>query len=106
VPAIGDVILDERAHSVRVRGEPIKMPGKEFDLLRVLMGHAGQGISRERVIELVWGTDLAAGRRNLHTHMRRLRHRIERDPANPEYITTIRGFGYRFAAPPHSNETA
>jgi two-component system response regulator RegX3 len=106
VLAVGDVILDERAHAVRVRGEPIKMPGKEFELLRVLLGHAGQAISRERLIELVWGTDFASGRRNLHTHMRRLRHRIERDPTNPEYIITIRGFGYRFAAPTHSNAMA
>ena len=106
VLAVGDVILDERAHTVRVRGEPIEMPGKEFELLRVLLGHAGQAISRERVIELVWGTDFASGRRNLHTHMKRLRHRIERDPANPEYIITIRGYGYRFAAPSNSNETA
>jgi two-component system, OmpR family, response regulator RegX3 len=103
VLAVGDVILDERAHAVRVRGEPIKMPSKEFELLRVLLGHAGQAISRERVIELVWGTDFATGRRNLHTHMKRLRQRIERDPTNPEYITTIRGFGYRFAAPSHSD---
>jgi two-component system, OmpR family, response regulator RegX3 len=106
VLAVGDVILDERAHAVRVRGEPIKMPGKEFELLRVLLGHAGQAISRERLIELVWGTDFASGRRNLHTHMRRLRHRIERDPTNPEYIITIRRFGYRFAAPTHSNAMA
>ena len=107
VLAVGDVILDERAHAVRVRGEPIEMPGKEFELLRVLLGHAGQAIPRERLIELVWGTDFASGRRNLHTHMKRLRHRIERDPANPEYIITIRGFGYRFAAAPsHSNGMA
>jgi two-component system, OmpR family, response regulator RegX3 len=106
VLAVGDVILDERAHTVRVRGEPIEMPGKEFELLRVLLGHAGQAISRERVIELVWGTDFASGRRNLHTHMKRLRHRIERDPANPEYIITIRGFGYRFATPSHRNGMA
>jgi two-component system, OmpR family, response regulator RegX3 len=106
VLAVGDVTLDERAHAVRVRGKPIEMPGKEFELLRVLLGHAGQAISRERVIELVWGTDFASGRRNLHTHMKRLRHRIERDPTNPEYITTIRGFGYRFAAPSHRNATA
>jgi two-component system response regulator RegX3 len=106
VLAVGDVILDERAHVVRVRGEPIKMPSKEFELLRVLLGHAGQAISRERVIELVWGSDFASGRRNLHTHMKRLRHRIERDPTDPEYIITIRGFGYRFAAPSHSNPMA
>jgi two-component system, OmpR family, response regulator RegX3 len=106
VLAVGDVILDERAHVVRVRGEPIKMPSKEFELLRVLLGHAGQAISRERVIELVWGSDFASGRRNLHTHIKRLRHRIERDPTNPEYIITIRGFGYRFAAPSHSNTMA
>jgi two-component system response regulator RegX3 len=106
VLAVGDVILDERAHAVRVRGEPIKMPGKEFELLRVLLGHAGQAISRERLIELVWGTDLASGRRNLHTHMKRLRHRIERDPTTPEHIITIRGFGYRFATPSHSNAMA
>jgi two-component system response regulator RegX3 len=106
VLAVGNVILDERAHAVRVRGEPIKIPSKEFELLRVLLGHAGQAISRERVIELVWGTDFASGRRNLHTHIKRLRHRIERDPTNPEYIITIRGFGYRFAAPSHSNGMA
>jgi DNA-binding response OmpR family regulator len=75
-------------------------------LLRVLLGHAGQAISRERVIELVWATDFATGRRNLHTHMKRLRDRIERDPTNPEYITTIRGFGYRFDTPGHRNHTA
>jgi two-component system response regulator RegX3 len=106
VLAVGDVVLDERAHAVRVRGEPIEMPGREFELLRVLLGHAGQAISRERVIELIWGTDFAAGRQNLHTHMKRLRQRIERDPTNPEYIITIRGFGYRFAAPSHTNATA
>jgi two-component system response regulator RegX3 len=101
--AVGEVILDERAHAVRVRGEPITMPGKEFELLRVLLGHAGQAISRKRLIELVWGTDFATGRRNLHTHMKRLRQRIERDPTNPEYVITIRGFGYRFVGPTHSN---
>jgi len=106
VLAVGDVILDEPAHAVKVRGELISMPGKEFELLRVLLGFAGQAISRERIIELVWGTDIARGRRNLHTHMKRLRHRIERDPANPEYIITIRGYGWRFAAPSNSNETA
>jgi len=106
VLAVGDVILDERAHAVKVRGELISMPGKEFELLRVLLGFAGQAISRERIIELVWGTDIARGRRNLHTHMKRLRHRIERDPANPEYIITIRGYAWRFAAPSNSNETA
>jgi two-component system, OmpR family, response regulator RegX3 len=106
VLAVGDVILDERAHAVRVRGEPIEMPGREFELLRVLLGHAGQAISRERLIELIWGTDFATGRRNLHTHLKRLRHRIERDPTSPEYIITIRGFGYRFAAPSHTNAMA
>jgi two-component system response regulator RegX3 len=106
VLAVGDVLLDERAHAVRVRGEPIKMPSKEFELLRVLLGHAGQAVSRELVIELVWGSDFASGRRNLHTHIKRLRQRIERDPTDPEYIITIRGFGYRFAAPSHSNTMA
>jgi len=104
--AVGDVLLDERAHAVRVRGEPIKIPSKEFELLRVLLGHADQAISRERVIELVWGSDFASGRRNLHTHMKRLRQRIERDPTNPEYIITIRGFGYRFTTPSHSDTSA
>lgn len=104
VLAVGDVILDERAHAVRVRGKPVELPGKEFELLRVVLSHAGQALSRERVIELVWGTDFVAGRRNLSTHMKRLRHRIERNPANPEYIITLRRFGYRFAAPSQSNE--
>jgi two-component system response regulator RegX3 len=104
VLTVGDVILDERAHAVRVRGELLTLPSKEFELLRVLFAHAGQAIARERIIELIWGTDFATGRRNLHTHLKRLRHRIERDPANPEYLITLRGFGYRFAAPDHHNE--
>jgi two-component system response regulator RegX3 len=104
VLTVGDVILDERAHAVRVRGELLTLPSKEFELLRVLFAHAGQAIARERIIELVWGTEFATGRRNLHTHLKRLRDRIERDPANPEYLITIRGFGYRFAAPDHRNE--
>jgi two-component system response regulator RegX3 len=99
VLAAGDVLLDVQAHVVRVRGEPIQMPIKEFELLRVLLSHAGRAISRERVIELVWGTDFAVGRRNLHTHIKRLRQRIERDPTNPEHLVTIRGFGYRFSRP-------
>jgi two-component system response regulator RegX3 len=106
VLAVGDVILDERAHAVKVRGELINLPGKEYEVLRVLLGFAGQAISRERIIELVWGTDIGRGRRNLHTHVKRLRHRIERDPANPEYIITIHGYGWRFAAPSNNNETA
>jgi two-component system response regulator RegX3 len=104
VLVVGEVILDEQAHVVRVRGEPLTLPSKEFELLRILLAHAGQAISRERVIELIWGTDFATGRRNLHTHIKRLRHRIERDPANPEYLITIRGFGYRFAVPDRTNE--
>jgi two-component system, OmpR family, response regulator RegX3 len=101
VLAAGDVVLDGRAHAVRVRDEAIEMPIKEFELLRALLAHAGRAISRERLIELVWGTDFAIGRRNLHTHMKRLRQRIERDPTNPEHIVTIRGFGYRFNLPAH-----
>jgi two-component system, OmpR family, response regulator RegX3 len=99
VLAVGDVVLDERAHAVRVRDEPVEMPIKEFELLRVLLAHAGRAISRERMIELVWGTDFAVGRRNLHTHIKRLRQKIERDPTSPQQIVTIRGFGYRFSAP-------
>ena len=106
VLAVGDVILDERAHAVKVRGQLINMPGKEYEVLRVLLGFAGQAISRERIIELVWGTDIGRGRRNLHTHIKRLRHRIERDPANPEYIITIHGYGWRFAAPSNNNDIA
>jgi two-component system response regulator RegX3 len=106
VLAVGDVILDERAHAVKVRGELINVPGTEFELLRVLLGFAGEAISRERIIELVWGTDIGRGRQNLYTHMKRLRHRIERDPANPEYIIPIRGYGWRFAAPSNNNDIA
>jgi two-component system response regulator RegX3 len=106
VLAVGEVILDERAHAVRVRGQLIQIPNKEFELLRVLFAHAGQAISRERIIQLVWGTDFETGRRNLHTHIKRLRHRIERHPANPEYLITIRGFGWRFAAPDQRNSSA
>jgi two-component system, OmpR family, response regulator RegX3 len=102
VLAVGDIVLDARAHAVRVRDEPVEMPIKEFELLRVLLAHAGRAISRERIIELVWGADFAVGRRNLHTHIKRLRQKIERDPTNPRHIVTIRGFGYRFGVPGRS----
>jgi len=90
----GRVVIDVRAHEVRVNGSPVPMPAREFALLRLFAEHPRQVFSRDRLFELGWGS--FGDRSTVTTHIRRLRERIEEDSAQPRYIVTVWGVGYRF----------
>lgn len=72
------------------------MPLKEFELLHVLMANAGRVVSRETLIDRVWGSDYVGDTKTLDVHVKRLRAKVESDPSNPTCIVTIRGLGYKF----------
>ena len=94
--SIGDVSIDPEQHIVTVRGEVAKLPLKEFELLYVLMANAGRVLTRETLIDRVWGTDYYGDTKTLDVHIKRLRSKIEADPANPNQVVTIRGLGYKY----------
>jgi DNA-binding response OmpR family regulator len=94
-----DLSLDMEARRVLKNEKDVQLSGREFDLLQVLMKNAGRAMSRDDLIGLVWGTDWSGDPRTLDVHVRWLRTKIEDDPANPEFIQTVRGFGYRFIDP-------
>lgn len=93
---IGDVVLDPAQHRVTVRSTEVPMPLKEFELLHVLMANAGRVVSRESLIDRVWGSDYVGDTKTLDVHVKRLRAKVEVDPSNPTCIVTIRGLGYKF----------
>lgn len=96
---VGDVQLDPDEHNVVVRGEYVSLPLKEFELLHILIANAGRVLPRETLIDRVWGTDYVGDTKTLDVHVKRLRTKIEIDPANPERIVTIRGLGYKYERP-------
>ena len=97
--AIGDVTLDPNSHTVTKRGEPLELTAREFELLRMLMTNAGKALRREEIMDEVWDTNWFGSTKTLDVHVSWLRRKIEDDPADPRYITTIRRVGFRFAAP-------
>lgn len=92
----GPVRLDVDRHTVVVRGQGVAMPLKEFDLLEILVRNAGRVLTRAQLIDRVWGSDYVGDTKTLDVHIKRLRAKIEVDPANPLHITTVRGLGYKF----------
>ena len=92
---VGPVRIDVDRHVVAVRGETVAMPLKEFDLLELLMRNAGRVLTRAQIIDRVWGSDYVGDTKTLDVHIKRLRSKVERDPANPELIVTVRGLGYK-----------
>jgi two-component system response regulator RegX3 len=92
----GEVTMDLERHTVSVRGEEIAMPLKEFELLELLLRNAGRVLTRGQLIDRVWGSDYYGDTKTLDVHVKRIRSRIERDPANPVMLVTVRGLGYRF----------
>ncbi len=96
---IGPILLDIDAHLVRKHGVPVELTEKEFALLEALMTRAGQAVHRHQLLDLVWGEDWIGSPRTLDVHIRWLREKLEDDPSSPELILTVRGYGYRFAAP-------
>ena len=95
---VDDIALDPERHEVRIRGEQVQLPLKEFELLHVLLANAGRVITREQLIDRVWGSDYVGDTKTLDVHVKRLRGKVEVDPANPDRIVTIRGLGYKLEA--------
>ena len=93
---IGDVRLDAGRHEVFVRGDPVPLPLKEFELLLTLMSHPRRVFSRDELMDRVWGYRAALETGTLSVHMRRLRKKLEDDPGDPRYLQTVWGLGYRF----------
>ena len=96
--SIGGVTLDEERRAAFRDGREIDLTVKEFDLIRLLMRGAGKVYSRETLLDAVWGADYFGEERTVDVHIRRLREKLEPDPANPEYIITKWGVGYYFKA--------
>ncbi|MEO1065300.1 MAG: response regulator transcription factor [Actinomycetota bacterium] len=96
--AVGDVALDPDRHEVNVRGQLVQLPLKEFELLHVLLENAGRVVTRDSLIDQVWGHDYVGDTKTLDVHIKRVRSKIEADPASPERIVTIRGLGYKYVA--------
>lgn len=94
--SVGGISLDPDQHRVIVDGAEIALPLKEFELLHLLLANAGRVLQRETLIDRVWGTDYVGDTKTLDVHIKRLRAKVEADPANPKRITTIRGLGYKF----------
>ena len=94
----GPVRMDVDRHVVTVNGKVTSMPLKEFELLELLLRHAGRVLTRGQLIDRVWGSDYVGDTKTLDVHVKRLRAKIEPDPGNPRYILTVRGLGYKFEA--------
>jgi two-component system response regulator RegX3 len=93
---IGPIHLDIARHEVTVDGRPVSVPRKEFELLELLMANAGRVITREGLIDEIWGAGYVGDTKTLDVHIKRLRAKIESDRSNPKYLITVRGVGYRF----------
>ena len=91
----GPVRMDVERHVVSVSGAPITLPLKEFDLLEYLMRNSGRVLTRGQLIDRVWGADYVGDTKTLDVHVKRLRSKIEADPANPTHLVTVRGLGYK-----------
>ena len=93
----GEITVDTERRAVWRDGAPVELTLKEFDLLAFLMKNAGRIYSRDKLLELVWDYDYMGDTRTVDVHIRRLREKLERDPANPRYIITKWGVGYYFS---------
>jgi two-component system response regulator RegX3 len=92
----GPVELDPSRHEVRIRGELVAVPPKEFALLEMLLRLKGRLLTRDQLIAEVWGADYFGDTKTLDVHVKRLRQKIEEDPHRPSHLVTVRGLGYRF----------
>lgn len=97
VITVGDLTLDVARHRVTVRGTPVELTAKEFDLLAWFVHHPGRVYSRDQLLDQVWGYQHSGYDHTVNSHINRLRAKIEHDPQNPEYILTVWGVGYKFS---------
>lgn len=93
---VGDLVIDTARFEVEVRGVRTELTPKEFELLRVLVANKGKVLTRDSLLEKVWGYDYEGDMRTVDVHIRRLRQKIEKDDSRPAYIQTVHGVGYRF----------
>ncbi len=101
---VSDLEIDLEGRSVSVAGRPVHLPVKEFDLLVTLARQPGRVFGREMLLERVWGYDYFGESRTVDVHIQRLRAKIEPDPANPRYLLTVRGVGYKLATGDSNHE--
>jgi two-component system response regulator RegX3 len=90
------VRIDVERHQVNINDQLVSLPLKEFELLEFLVRNSGRVLTRSQLIDRVWGSDYFGDTKTLDVHVKRLRAKIEKDPANPAFIQTIRGLGYKF----------
>jgi two-component system response regulator RegX3 len=95
----GPVRMDVERHVVTVNGKHTALPLKEFELLEMLLRNSGRVLTRAQLIERVWGSDYVGDTKTLDVHVKRLRAKVEPDPASPQFIVTVRGLGYKFESP-------
>ena len=95
VVEVGDVRMDIERHEVSVSGRAVRLALKEFELLELLLRNAGRVMTRAQLIDRVWGSDYVGDTKTLDVHVKRLRSKIEADPANPVHLVTVRGLGYK-----------
>jgi two-component system response regulator RegX3 len=96
----GGVRMDVERHVVTVAGREVRLPLKEFELLEMFLRNAGRVLTRGQLIDRVWGADYVGDTKTLDVHVKRLRAKIESDPANPQHLVTVRGLGYKYEAAP------
>src|SRR5919106_2700143 len=92
----GSVVLDPERHEVRVRGNLVPLPPKEFALLHLLLIRKGRLVTRQFLLEEIWGPDYFGDAKTLDVHVKRVREKVEDDPRQPKYIVTVRGLGYKY----------
>ncbi len=92
---VGPVRMDVERHTVTVDGTDVRLPLKEFELLEMLLRNPGRVLTRGQLIDRVWGSDYVGDTKTLDVHVKRLRSKLEADPAEPKLLTTVRGLGYK-----------
>jgi two-component system response regulator RegX3 len=90
--------MDVDRHRVTVDGEAVQLPLKEFELLEILLRNAGRVLTRQQLIDRVWGADYVGDTKTLDVHVKRLRAKVEPEPGSPKHLLTVRGLGYKFEA--------
>ena len=96
--AAGPVRMDVDRHLVTVAGEPVPLPLQEFELLELLLRNVGRVLTRQQLIDRIWGSDYVGDTKTLDVHVKRLRAKIEPEPGRPVHLITVRGLGYKFEA--------
>jgi two-component system response regulator RegX3 len=94
----GPIEMDVARHEVRIEGQPVAFPPKEFELLQAFLARKGRLLTREHLIEEIWGYDYVGDTKTLDVHVKRIRQKIEDDPHEPQLLLTVRGLGYKFVS--------